>query len=171
MSRVAELIDLIAQGKNAEASDVLNSELLSRSYQAISDIKPQVAADYFAPVVDMTSSSASSACFLDNTDNLYCHGYGFNGQRGGGDVRGKNRRAGFREGLVRRTQTCLYQRPVILDSTFDQRTQKQAQNDYRTGCLHSGFCCGLPVLPTHGPHRRYLDQTPCLRRSGRRPLP
>ena len=54
---------------------------------------------------------------------------------------------------------------------LDQRTQKQAQNDYRTGCLHSGFCCGLPVLPTHGPHGRYLDQTPCLRRSGRRPLP
>ncbi|MEC7751268.1 MAG: DUF4215 domain-containing protein [Myxococcota bacterium] len=38
-----------------------------------------------APVVDMTSSSASSACFLDNTGNLYCHGYGNNGQRGGGD--------------------------------------------------------------------------------------
>ena len=56
MSRVAELIDLIAQGKNAEASDVLNSELLSRSYQAISDIKPSVAADYFAPVVDMTDA-------------------------------------------------------------------------------------------------------------------
>lgn len=59
MSRVAELIDLIAQGKNAEASDVLNSELLSRSYQAISDIKPQVAADYFAPVVDMTDAEES----------------------------------------------------------------------------------------------------------------
>ena len=59
MSRVAELIDLIAQGKNAEASDVLNSELLSRSYQAISDIKPQVAADYFAPVVDMTDVEES----------------------------------------------------------------------------------------------------------------
>jgi len=59
MSRVAELIDLIAQGKNAEASDVLNSELLSRSYQAIADIKPQVAADYFAPVVDMTNAEES----------------------------------------------------------------------------------------------------------------
>lgn len=52
MSRVAELIDLIVQGKNAEASDVLNSELLQRSYQSIADMKPQVAADYFAPVVD-----------------------------------------------------------------------------------------------------------------------
>ena len=54
MSRVAELIDLIVQGKNAEASDVLNSELLNRSYSAINDIKPEVASNYFAPVVDMT---------------------------------------------------------------------------------------------------------------------
>ena len=54
MSRVAELIDLIVQGKNAEASDVLNTELLNRSYSAINDIKPQVASNYFAPVVDMT---------------------------------------------------------------------------------------------------------------------
>ena len=54
MSRVAELIDLIVQGKNAEASDVLNSELLNRSYSAINDIKPAVASNYFAPVVDMT---------------------------------------------------------------------------------------------------------------------
>ena len=56
MSRVAELIDLIVQGKNAEASDVLNSELLNRSYQAINDTKAQVAADYFAPVVDMSNA-------------------------------------------------------------------------------------------------------------------
>ena len=54
MSRVAELIDLIVQGKNAEASDVLNAELLNRSYQGINDIKPEVASNYFAPVVDMT---------------------------------------------------------------------------------------------------------------------
>ena len=54
MSRVAELIDLIVQGKNAEASDVLNNELLNRSYQAINDLKPEVATNYFAPVVDMT---------------------------------------------------------------------------------------------------------------------
>ena len=52
MTRVAELIDLIVQGKNTEASEVMNSELLSRSYEAINGIKPQVAADYFAPVVD-----------------------------------------------------------------------------------------------------------------------
>ncbi len=56
MSRVAELIDLIVQGKNSEASDVLNSELLGRSYEAINDIKAQVASDYFAPVVDMTNA-------------------------------------------------------------------------------------------------------------------
>ena len=54
MSRVAELIDLIVQGKNAEASDVLNAELLNRSYAAINDIKPEVANNYFAPVVDMS---------------------------------------------------------------------------------------------------------------------
>ena len=51
MSRVGELIDLIVQGKNAEASDVLNSELLSRSYSAINDHKSAVAQEYFAPVV------------------------------------------------------------------------------------------------------------------------
>ena len=56
MSRVAELIDLIVQGKNAEASDVMNQELLSRSYEGINDLKTRVAADYFAPVVDMTDS-------------------------------------------------------------------------------------------------------------------
>ncbi len=53
MSRVAELIDLIVQGKNAEASDVLNQELLSRSYEGINGLKPDVAMDYFAPVVSM----------------------------------------------------------------------------------------------------------------------
>ena len=68
MSRVAELIDLIAQGKNAEASDVLNSELLSRSYQAIPDIKPQVAADYFAPVVDMTDAESTPVSEYPDTE-------------------------------------------------------------------------------------------------------
>ena len=51
MSRVAELIDLIVQGKNAEASDVLNSELLNRSYQQVNDHKAVVASNYFRPVV------------------------------------------------------------------------------------------------------------------------
>ncbi|QBP06168.1 hypothetical protein [Synechococcus phage S-B68] len=51
MSRVTELIDLIVQGKNAEASEVLNTELLGRSYQAVNDLKPEVASQYFAPVV------------------------------------------------------------------------------------------------------------------------
>jgi hypothetical protein len=58
MSRVAELIDLIVQGKNAEASDVLNSELLTRSHQAINDIKPSISGDYFAPVIDMPSDGS-----------------------------------------------------------------------------------------------------------------
>lgn len=60
MSRVAELIDLIAQGKNAEAADVLNSELLARSYQSIADTKPEVASRYFAPVVDMATDGTVS---------------------------------------------------------------------------------------------------------------
>ena len=51
MSRVSELIDLIVQGKNAEASEVLNTELMSRSYQAVNDLKPEVATQYFSPVV------------------------------------------------------------------------------------------------------------------------
>ena len=55
MSRVAELIDLIVQGKNAEASDVMNSELMARSYSGINDIKADVATNYFAPVVDMAA--------------------------------------------------------------------------------------------------------------------
>jgi len=50
MSRVSELIDLIVQGKNAEASDVLNQELLNRTYQSINDFKPHVAAEYFKAV-------------------------------------------------------------------------------------------------------------------------
>ena len=56
MSRVTELIDLLVQGKNTEASEVLNTELLSRSYSAINEIKPEVAAQYFAPVVGETES-------------------------------------------------------------------------------------------------------------------
>jgi len=61
MSRVAELIDLIVQGKNAEASDVLNTELMSRSYQAIEDTKSDVATNYFAPVVDMAADGTVSS--------------------------------------------------------------------------------------------------------------
>ena len=52
MSRVSELIDLIVQGKNAEASDVLNQELLNRSYEAISEFRPHSAADYFGSVAN-----------------------------------------------------------------------------------------------------------------------
>ena len=53
MSRVSELIDLIVQGKNTEATEVLNQELLNRSYESINDMKPQVSNDYFASVIDM----------------------------------------------------------------------------------------------------------------------
>ena len=51
MSRVTELIDLIVQGKNAEASDVLNSELHDKCFDAIGHLRPHVAADYFNAVV------------------------------------------------------------------------------------------------------------------------
>ena len=53
MSRVSELIDLIVQGKNTEATEVLGQELMNRSYESINELKPQVAQDYFASVVDM----------------------------------------------------------------------------------------------------------------------
>ena len=53
MSRVSELIDLIVQGKNTEATEVLNNELMNRSYEGINELKPQVANDYFASVIDM----------------------------------------------------------------------------------------------------------------------
>ena len=53
MSEVAKLIDLIVQGKNTEASEVLNQELMGRSYQALRDIKPEVASEYFAGVTDV----------------------------------------------------------------------------------------------------------------------
>jgi hypothetical protein len=73
MSRVAELIDLIVQGKNAEASDVLNHELLSRSHQAVNDSRPAVAGDYFAPVIDMPSDGSGvtgeRAEYVDDSQN------------------------------------------------------------------------------------------------------
>jgi hypothetical protein len=68
MSRVAELIDLIVQNKNAEASDVLNSELMARSFEAIKDVKPQIAADYFAPVVDMTNAEEAPVMEYPDTE-------------------------------------------------------------------------------------------------------
>ena len=53
MSRVSELIDLIVQGKNTEASEVLGQELMNRSYDSINELKPEVANDYFSSVIDM----------------------------------------------------------------------------------------------------------------------
>ncbi len=61
MSRVSELIDLIVQGKNAEASDVLNQELLNKTYQAINDFKPHVATDYFKSVADEITAEEPEA--------------------------------------------------------------------------------------------------------------
>ena len=60
MSRVSELIDLIAQGKNAEASEVLNSELMNRSYEAINAIKPEVAQNYFSGVTGEPAAELES---------------------------------------------------------------------------------------------------------------
>ena len=51
MSRVSELIDLIVQGKNSEAAEVLNSELMARSVSGVNELKPEVAAQYFSAVV------------------------------------------------------------------------------------------------------------------------
>jgi len=65
MSRVAELIDLIVQGKNTEASEVLNTELFNRSYQSINDLKSQVAADYFSAVADTPTTEEEVS---DETD-------------------------------------------------------------------------------------------------------
>lgn len=66
MSRVTELIDLIVQGKNTEAGEVLNNELLSRSYSAVNEIKPQVAADYFSAVVGEPEVEGEE---IDDTDS------------------------------------------------------------------------------------------------------
>ena len=69
MSRVSELIDLIVQGKNSEASEVLNNELLSRSYQGINDLKPEVAAQYFSPVVGEVEQQEQPEVETDETDS------------------------------------------------------------------------------------------------------
>ena len=60
MSRVSELIDLIVQGKNTEATDVLNQELMNRSYEGIAELRPQVANDYFASVIDMPNDGSGT---------------------------------------------------------------------------------------------------------------
>lgn len=69
MSRVSELIDLIVQGKNTEASEVLNTELLNRSYQGINDLKPEVAAQYFSPVVGEVDSQPQPEVETHETDS------------------------------------------------------------------------------------------------------
>jgi hypothetical protein len=65
MSRVTELIDLIVQGRNTEAGEVLNTELLSRSYSAVNEIKPDVAAAYFSGVTGETGEGEE----IDTTDS------------------------------------------------------------------------------------------------------
>ena len=61
MSRVSELIDLIVQGKNTEATEVLNQELLTRSYDGINQMKPEVASEYFSSVVEMPNDGEPEA--------------------------------------------------------------------------------------------------------------
>ena len=66
MSRVSELIDLIVQGKNTEAGEVLNTELMNRSYSAVNEIKPEVAASYFSGV---TGAEGEANTEGDTTDS------------------------------------------------------------------------------------------------------
>ena len=73
MSRVSELIDLIVQGKNTEATDVLNQELMNRSYEGINELKPQVANDYFASVIDMPNDGTPLQ--YDNPEDMEISGY------------------------------------------------------------------------------------------------
>ena len=68
MSRVTELIDLIVQGKNTEAGEVLNTELLSRSYAAVNEIKPEVAASYFSGVTG-EAEGQNEGEEIDTTDS------------------------------------------------------------------------------------------------------
>jgi hypothetical protein len=49
---IYNLIDLIAQGRNVEATDVLNSELMVRAHDRIDEIRPEVASSYFSPILD-----------------------------------------------------------------------------------------------------------------------
>lgn len=67
-SRVPELIDLIAQGKNAEALEVLNDDLLSRSYEKVEEMKPQVAMDYFSPVINFDPETGEMEATEDETE-------------------------------------------------------------------------------------------------------
>ena len=73
MSRVSELIDLIVQGKNSEATEVLNQELLTRSYEGINELKPQVANDYFASVIDMPNDGQPLE--YSNPEDMEVSGY------------------------------------------------------------------------------------------------
>ena len=73
MSRVSELIDLIVQGKNTEATEVLSQELLTRSYEGINDLRPQVANDYFASVIDMPNDG--SPLEYANPEEMEISGY------------------------------------------------------------------------------------------------
>lgn len=69
MSGVTSLIDLIVQGKNQEAQELLNTELLTRSYSSIEEIRPKVAVDYFAKAIYMNpDGSIESDSDDENTE-------------------------------------------------------------------------------------------------------
>ena len=70
MTRVPELIDLIVQGKNAEATDVLNSELLSRSYEAIGELRPHIAKEYFGSVADSVLDNEEEAEEVESEEQV-----------------------------------------------------------------------------------------------------
>lgn len=49
---IYQLLDMIVQGRNVEATELLNQELISRAHERIEEIKPEVAAAYFSPVIN-----------------------------------------------------------------------------------------------------------------------
>ncbi len=49
---VLDLLDYISQGDNATAMEILDYELKNRALQRIEEIKPEVAQNYFSPILD-----------------------------------------------------------------------------------------------------------------------
>ncbi len=49
---VLDLLDYISQGDNTTAMEILDYELKSRALERIDEIKPEVAQNYFSPILD-----------------------------------------------------------------------------------------------------------------------
>jgi hypothetical protein len=67
-NNIAVLVDLISQGKNAEASDLLNVEMLTRSYEKVDSLRPKIAKNYFAPVIDMSTQTGEVTTIEANSE-------------------------------------------------------------------------------------------------------